>query len=82
MDSSMVNETIVKNNIYGHYGVLMPDKKIMLLNGYKLQGKNILEYNEGFYDIVNSPANMRFGGRSKKRKLRKSRKGKTYKKKF
>lgn len=82
MDSSIVNETIVKHKYSGHYGVLTPDKKIMILNGYKVQGNNILEYNEGFYDIVNSPANMRFGGRSKKRKLRKSRKGKTYKKKF
>jgi hypothetical protein len=81
----MIKETIVKHNHEGYYGILTPDKKyVVFLNDMIVQGNRALEYNPAFYDVVNSPNDMvnKGGRKSRRRKLRNSKKRRSSRKKF
>ncbi len=81
----MVKETIVKLKHEGYYGILTPDKShVVFLNDMKVQGNRALEYNPAFYDVVTSPNDMvnKGGRKSRRRKLRNSKKRRSSRKKF
>jgi hypothetical protein len=75
--SIMVQETIVKlNDGRSYYGILTPNKShVIFLNDKTVDGKMVFEYNPALYNVVTSPADVvNKGGKSRRRKLRKSRK--------